>query len=126
MVANHHALSHPAGGQAAWHHQAGLLAHLPAHLRNSPQSQRRGHQSGAGAVTSWFDTRDTGHLRAGADARKTGGTAEGRRDGTGQTPSIGGLKGRLNAPQNAPRLKQGKIAKLLILCAVKALVHSGD
>jgi hypothetical protein len=31
------------------------------------------------------------------------------------TPSIGGLKGRLSAPQNAPRLKQGKIAKLLIL-----------
>jgi hypothetical protein len=58
--------------------------------------------------------RDSGHLRTGADARKTGGTAEGRRDGTGQTPSIGGLKGRLNAPQNAPRLKQGKLAKLLI------------
>jgi len=36
---------------------------LPAHLRNSPQSQRRGHQSCAGAVAAWFDTRDSGHLR---------------------------------------------------------------
>jgi integrase len=32
MVVDHHALSHPAGGQATRHQQASLLAHLPAHL----------------------------------------------------------------------------------------------
>jgi hypothetical protein len=29
-------------------------------------------------VAAWFDTHDFGHLRTGADARKKGGTAEGR------------------------------------------------
>ena len=66
------------------HHQAHWLAHVPTHLLQHPQGERRGCESGAGIVAACFHESDTRHLRASADAGEAGGTAQGGRDDPGR------------------------------------------
>jgi integrase len=118
VVVNHHALLHPASGQETRHPETSELAHLSAHLYDPSSCQRGRRQGGAGVVATQLVTHHDGHLRAGADARKTGGTTESGGDGADGKASAGGQNNGLTAPQNAPQRKRRVSTKLLILNGV--------
>jgi hypothetical protein len=113
VVVDHHALLHPAGGQETRHQETCNVAHLPAHLYGPSLCHGGRREGGAGVVATQLVTHHDEHLRASADARETGSTAESGGNGAVGETRTGGQNDGLTAP----RVKQGISAKSFILLA---------
>jgi len=90
----------------------GLLAHLPAHLRQLSSKQRRGHQSCAGADAA-CSSRVTMDIYAQAQMPQNGRHSRRSLRWYGRSPSHWRSKRALNCSPNCSAAEQGKIAKLL-------------
>ena len=74
---------HSPCGDAGEDRQANWLAHLPAHLLDFAESQRRGRQGGAGTVAARECEDHARRVRAGGHAGQKAGSVEGGGDAAG-------------------------------------------
>src|SRR4029077_21126361 len=73
-----------AGSENGWNHKEGLLPHVPTHLWNPAQCERRESEGRAGIVAALEPKSDDGHLYAGALIGKAAGPSKADHDGEGK------------------------------------------